>query len=74
MPWKIAVAFWVAIAVLMLSGFAAQQMQWYGLSNRLFAYMALCMVGYVISWLCLAYVNRRRRRGRLEERRGGENP
>ncbi|MEB2847307.1 hypothetical protein GAO09_24270 [Rhizobiales bacterium RZME27] len=68
MPWKITVAFWVAIAVLMLSAIATQHMEWYGVSSRLFAYMALCAVGYVISWLCLVYVNTRHTARRLTGR------
>lgn len=42
------------LVALMLSGFAAQQMGWHGLASRLFGYMSLCAVGYVISWICLA--------------------
>ncbi|MGF9563133.1 hypothetical protein [Neorhizobium sp. JUb45] len=74
LSWKITAAFWVAIAVLMLSGIVAQQMEWYGLSSRLFAYMALCAVGYVISWLCLAYVNMRHMGRRLKVSRDQDQP
>ncbi|MDP9835951.1 ABC-type multidrug transport system permease subunit [Neorhizobium huautlense] len=74
MPWKITAAFWVVIVILMLSGFAAQQMQWYGLSSRLFAYMALCAVGYAISWLCLVYVNARHIRKQLTGRGHEDDP
>ncbi|TCR06222.1 hypothetical protein EDF70_101175 [Neorhizobium sp. JUb45] len=60
--------------MLMLSGIVAQQMEWYGLSSRLFAYMALCAVGYVISWLCLAYVNMRHMGRRLKVSRDQDQP
>lgn len=74
MPWKMAVAFWVVIAVLMLAGAAAQFFGWYALSMRLFAYMALGFVGFFICWLCMAYRKaqevsaRRKAKGEGEQR------
>lgn len=59
MAWKVAALFWLAIFLLGGAAAASQMIGWFDLSTRLFTYMALCFVGFALSWLCLAFINAR---------------
>jgi len=72
MPLKVAALVWLAIALSMLAGAAAQSFGWYALSARLFAYMALGFVGFFVCWLCMAYVTAKELSARRKAQQEGE--
>lgn len=65
--WKITVYFMIATAALMLIGAVLTLFGLHEAASRVFAYMALTIVGFLVSWGCLAYLSIRhasKRKGR----------